>query len=62
MNVKNLKRQSGAKNTINIIVEDIPESVVRELAIATLEGAKKFYEDPQNVRKYEEWRKNRKNS
>ena len=33
---------------------------MRELAIATLEGAKKFYEDPEIVRKYEEWRKNRK--
>ncbi len=60
MNVNKLKKESNAKNTIDIIVEDISESVVRELAIATLEEAKKFYEDPENVRKYEEWRKNRK--
>lgn len=60
MKVNNRKKETVAKNTIDIIVEDIPEIVVQELAIAALEGAKKFYEDPENVRKYEEWRKNRK--
>ncbi len=60
MNVNKLKKEPNAKNTIDIIVKDIPESVMRELAIATLEWAKKFYEDPENVRKFEEWRKNRK--
>lgn len=60
MNVNKLKKEPNAKNTIDIIVKDIPESVMRELAIATLKGAKKFYEDPENVRKFEEWRKNRK--
>lgn len=37
----------------------IPEVEARNLARAFYEAAKRFYEDPENVRKFEEWKKAR---
>lgn len=36
--------------------EDIPDHVMDNLARALLEAARRFYDDPENVRKFEEWK------
>ena len=52
---------NNIKNTpkVRINPEKIPESVAKKLAITFLEGARKFYSNPDNVRKFEEWQKNK---
>jgi hypothetical protein len=37
----------------------IPDAEVQLLAAAVCEAAKKFYADPANVRRFEEWQANR---
>lgn len=36
--------------------EHIPDHVMDSLARATLEAVQRFYQDPENVRKFEEWK------
>lgn len=44
---------------VNIDVSLIPESDVRLLCQTILEAVKKYYADPQNLKHYEEWKKER---
>lgn len=43
-------------NGVNIIVKEIPAIELRLLCKAVLEATQRFYEDPENVRRFEEWR------
>ncbi len=47
---------------MKINVEKIPKEEVRLLSLAALKGAIEFYKDPENVRAFNEWLKNRKKS
>lgn len=44
-----------------IDVNKIPKFQMDMLCRTLLESVRRFYEDPENVRKYEEWKKNREN-
>lgn len=37
----------------------IPETETKLLAMSFLDGIRKFYSDPKNVEKFEEWQKRR---
>lgn len=41
-------------NTVR--AEHIPDHVMDSLARGLVEAARRFYEDPDNVRKFEEWK------
>lgn len=45
---------------IKIDISLIPKEDVRMLASTFLEAAKKFYEDPESLKKFEEWKMTRK--
>lgn len=45
---------------MNIQVDKIPETEAKLLAMALLDGALKYYEDPKNVKAFKEWLKTRK--
>lgn len=42
-------------STIQVTPADIPDYVMDNLAYALLEAVDRFYRDPENVRRYEEW-------
>ncbi|MCD7878331.1 MAG: hypothetical protein LUG16_00175 [Candidatus Gastranaerophilales bacterium] len=44
---------------MKINTELIPETDIKMLSITLLESAKKFYNDPQNVKTFKEWQKQR---
>jgi len=44
---------------IKIDTAVIPENEIRFLAMTLLDGAKKFYENPENVAAFKEWQKKR---
>ena len=47
---------------MKIDVEKIPQKEVWAMARATLEGAREFYKNPENVRAFNEWLEKRKKS
>lgn len=52
----NLHRLDGSVEEVHVIPADIPEHVMDSLARALLDAARRFYSDPENVRKFEEWK------
>lgn len=44
------------KNTVNIDLTQVPKYQMELLCHDILDGCKKFYADPENVKKYEEWK------
>ena len=42
-------------NGVSIIVKEIPAIELRLLCKAVLEATQRFYEEPENVRRFEEW-------
>ncbi len=44
---------------IKIDVNSIPENEVKLLAMNLLDGAKKFYEKPENIAAFQKWQKQR---
>lgn len=52
----NLHRLDGSVEEPRVTSADIPEHVMESLARATIDAAKRFYSDPENVRKFEEWK------
>lgn len=36
--------------------EDVPAHVVDSMARGLIDACRKFYEDPENVRRFEEWK------
>lgn len=52
----NLHQPDGSVEEPRVTPADIPEHVMDSLARATIDAAKRFYSDPENVRKYEEWK------
>lgn len=47
------------QNQIRIVSTKIPKHNVEVLASRVYDACKKFYEDPENMRKFEEWKKER---
>lgn len=43
-------------NSTKVTPADIPDHIRDRLARALLEAARRFYSDPENVRKFEEWK------
>lgn len=43
-------------NGVSIIVKEIPTVELRLLCKTFLEATQRFYEDTENVRRFEEWR------
>jgi len=44
---------------IKINPRKIPDDVIKELAITFLEGARKFYANPENVKIFQKWQEKR---
>ena len=44
---------------VKIDVAQIPQAEVQNLSMTFLGGVKKFYGDPKNLQRFEEWKKNR---
>ena len=44
---------------VKINTSQIPETEAKLLAMTFLDAIKKFYSDPKNVEKFQEWKKNR---
>ncbi len=42
-------------STVQVTPADVPDYVMDNLAYALLEAVDRFYRDPENVRRYEEW-------
>lgn len=51
----NLHRLNGSVEEVHVTPADVPDYVMDNLAYALLEAVERFYSDPENVRKYEEW-------
>ena len=45
-----------SEQKIEIKFEDIPEFQRKQLVKATYEACKKFYSDPKNVERFEQWK------
>ena len=50
---------SGKRGGTMIEIRDIPPSQVHGMARITLEGAKAFFADPENQKRFEVWQKER---
>lgn len=46
----------NAARSSPVTPEDLPDYVKDNLARALLDAAKVFYQDPENMRKFEEWK------
>ena len=44
---------------VKIDVAQIPQAEVQNLSMTFLGGVKKFYEDPKNLQRFEDWTRNR---
>ena len=44
------------QRTSLVTPDDLPDYVKDNLARALLDAAKRFYQDPENLRKFEEWK------
>lgn len=49
-----------AEARVTIAVEQIPEPDMRALCGAFTEAVKAFYDDPENMKRFKEWQKQRK--
>ena len=53
----NLHQPDGSVEvSAQVTPADIPDYVMDNLARALIDAARQFYSDPENVRKYEEWK------
>lgn len=57
--MQNDKSETKKKGGVVINTDLIEEDVARALALATIEAAKRFYNDPKNVEEFKIWQKNK---
>lgn len=50
------RRERFKLNSTKVTPADIPDHVKDSLARALLDAARRFYSDPENVRRFEEWK------